>query len=129
MLQCLHEFGSVFDVFTIQTCKADGAIVGHLPREISRATKFLLDRRAKTAAKLITANNRSPLVQGGLENPCKVFFILSGTVRNHFPVDRYLEVIKTNYTEPKNEIIIGSFLVHQLLARQNHHESGHNRQR
>ena len=38
-----HDFGNVFDVFAIKTCKPDGTVVGHLPREISRAIKFLLD--------------------------------------------------------------------------------------
>ena len=42
-LDCSHDFGNVFDVFAIKTCKPDGTVVGHLPREISRATKFLLD--------------------------------------------------------------------------------------
>ena len=42
-LDCSQDFGNVFDVFAI---KPDGKVVGHLPREISRATKFLLDRGA-----------------------------------------------------------------------------------
>ena len=50
-LDCSHDFGNVFDVFAIKTCKPDGTVVGHLPREISRATKFLLD-----------TNNRLPKV-------------------------------------------------------------------
>lgn len=45
VLQCSYEFGNVFDVFVIKTCKADGTIVSHLPREISTSTKFLLDRQ------------------------------------------------------------------------------------
>ena len=45
-LDCSHDFGNVFDVFAIKTCKLDdGTVVGHLQREISRATK-LLDRGA-----------------------------------------------------------------------------------
>ena len=45
-----HDFGNVFDVFAIKTCKPDGTVVGHLPREISRATKFLLDGVAQISA-------------------------------------------------------------------------------
>ena len=67
-LDCSHDFGNVFDVFAIKTCKLDGTVVGHLPREISRATKFLLDRGAQISATLTSRDyRRSLLVQGGLE--------------------------------------------------------------
>ena len=116
VLQCLHEFGNVFDVFAIKTCKPDGTIVGHLPREISRATKFLLDRGATISANLIlTDYRRSPLVQGGLEIACKVSVKLPGSIRNQLLIDRYLELVKTLYTEPKNEVILGSFRSEQSL--------------
>ena len=49
-LNCDHKYGNAFDCFLIKTEK-DGLIVGHLPREITRATKFLLDRGVKVAAK------------------------------------------------------------------------------
>ena len=51
-----HDFGNVFDVFAIKTCKPDGTVVGHLPREISRATKFLLDGVAQISAILTSIN-------------------------------------------------------------------------
>ena len=64
-LDCSHNFGNVFDVFAIKTCKPDGTVVGHLPHEISRATKFLLDRGAQISAILTSTDyRRSPLVQG-----------------------------------------------------------------
>ena len=40
-LKCLHELGNAYDVFTIK-CTKGYMIVGHLPREISRPTKYLL---------------------------------------------------------------------------------------
>ena len=73
-LDCSHDFGNVFDVFAIKTCKFDGTVVGHLPREISRASKSLLDRGAQISATLTSADyRRSPLVQGGLEMHVKSF--------------------------------------------------------
>ena len=36
--------------FAIKTCKPDGTVAGQLPREISRATKFFLDRGAQILA-------------------------------------------------------------------------------
>ena len=40
LLFCSHEFANTFDVFEIETCTDEGNIVGHLPREISRASKI-----------------------------------------------------------------------------------------
>ena len=60
-------------MFAIKKCKSNGQIVGHLPREVSRVTKFLLYRGAVVQATLSTKHyRRSPLVQGGLKNACKV---------------------------------------------------------
>ena len=73
VLQCSHELENSFDLFDINTCKPEGQIVGNLPMEIARVTKFLLDRGAVIIATLNTTNyRRSPLVQGGLEIACKV---------------------------------------------------------
>ena len=45
--------------------------VGHLPMEISRTTKFLIDRGATVTAELTSDHyRRSPLIQGGIEIPC-----------------------------------------------------------
>ena len=66
---------------TEKTCQETNTqAVGHLPREISRATKFLIDRGAKVEA-TISSNNyrRSPFVQSGLEIPCKVSVTMPAT--------------------------------------------------
>ena len=57
--ECLN----LSDMFPIKTCRLEGGqIVGHLPIEISRPTKFLLDRGAKVTAQLTgTHYRRSPL--------------------------------------------------------------------
>ena len=61
----------------------DGVIRGHLPREISRVTKFLLDRGARMTAILTSVNyRRSPLVQGGLEIPCRVKITMANTKKS-----------------------------------------------
>ena len=115
-LDCSHDFGNVFDVFAIKTCKLDGTVVGHLPREISTVTKFLLDRDARISAILTSTDyRRYPLVQGGLEIACKVIVKLPRTVRNHLLMDRYVEIVKVNYIEPKHEVILDLFLKNRLL--------------
>ena len=65
ILNCRHEQNDVFDRFAIKTIKTDfRRTVGHLPVEIYRATKFLLDRYAKFIVKLTeTDYRRSALVQ------------------------------------------------------------------
>ena len=81
-----HETQSLFDVFAIKTSRmSDNKIVGHLPRQISRATKFLLDRGANVTARLSSTHyRRSPLFQGGLEIPCTVKGFLSCQRRSRY---------------------------------------------
>ena len=59
-LICLHDKGNPFDVFAIKACSS-GEIVGHLPREISRATKFLHYRGAEVKAE-VSANTTGVLL-------------------------------------------------------------------
>ena len=115
-LDCLHEVDNPFDVFAIKTGNSDKNITGHLPREISRVTKFLLDRGAVVYAELTSTNyRRSPLMQGGLEIQCKITVKLHATVKNHMLLDRYKQLVNELYCEPKGEVIMGSFLVNTQL--------------
>ena len=105
VLDCSHEFGNTFDMVAIKTCKSNGQIVRHLPREISRVTKFLLDRGAVVQATRSTTHyRRPPLVQGGLEIACKVSIKVPGTIKNHLLMDRYFELVRSFYTVPKIEV-------------------------
>ena len=79
--------------------------------EISRVTKFLVDRGANVSAKLTSTHyRRSPLVQGGIEIPCVVTVSMPGTVINQLLMERYKQLVETLYTEPKEEEILGTFL-------------------
>ena len=107
-LHCLQEPGNDYDVFCIKTCKPDKTSVGHLPREISRPTKFILNRGAKMVAKIESSHYwRSPLIQGGLEICCKVSPTLPGAIKNHMLLARYKELVNKLYCEPKNEVKVG----------------------
>ena len=46
VLNCHHEEDNLYDIFSIKVCKPgnDTLIVGHLPMEISRITKFILQK-------------------------------------------------------------------------------------
>ena len=111
-LCCLYDENKVFDMFAIKTLHADGrTTVGHLPREISRPTKFLLDRGAKVEAELsATHYRRSPLFQGGLEIPCLVKITMPGSIIGHLLLEEYEKMVLRVYCEPKDEIIMGKFI-------------------
>lgn len=112
LLSCHFENGNNYDMFAIKTCDEEGRMVGHLPREVSRITKFIIDRGAKVTVELLgTHYRRSPLVKGGLEIPCKVSVSMSGTCVNLLLLERYKQLTEELYLEPKEEIVLGSFLV------------------
>ena len=111
-LDCFYEEDNPFDPFAIKVCEIGKNItVGHLPREISRATKFFIDRGAAITLTLTSEHyRRSPLVQGGMEIPCVVTASIPGTCVNLLLLERYTKIIEENYSEPKEETILGSFL-------------------
>lgn len=114
-LVCSHEENNAFDIFAIKICKTDGSIVGHLPRELSRTLNFLLIRDARIFVDLTSVNyRRSPLVQGGLEIPCRVTIQMSPTQKNAQLLDRLIELVQTVYTEPTSPEIMGSFLADEI---------------
>jgi len=110
-LACFYESGNVFDPFAVKVCEENcDKTIGHLPREISRITKFILDRGAIVTVQL-TSNHyrRSPLVQGGLEIKCKIS-VKTHVTFNKKVLERYRSLVEELYTEPKDEEIIGSFI-------------------
>ena len=75
VLNCYHEKNNAFDRFAIMVCEIgkDETAVGNLPMQISRETKFFIDRGGSIIAELISDHyRRSPLIQDGIEIPCKV---------------------------------------------------------
>ena len=113
ILECLYEENNPYDVFSIKVCKSNNAqsVVGHLPMEISRITKFILQRGARVQA---TVNGkhyrRSPLIQGGLEVPCLVTVTMPRSIMNHLLIAQYEKLLGELYLEPKDEEIMRTFL-------------------
>ena len=80
----------------------DTSIIGHLPIEVSRASKFLMDRDASFTVQLTSTNyQRSLFIQGGLEIPGKVIVTMP---LNHLLLEKYKKIINDRYVGPKNEI-------------------------
>ena len=80
------------------------ALVGHLPMEVSRAPKFLIDRGANVTAQATSDHHRrSPLIQGSVEISCKVTAKISGTVINLIIMEKYTQLVQELHAEHKNE--------------------------
>ena len=102
----LHKVDTPFDAFAIKTVNSDKVVTGHLTHEISRVTKFLLNRGAVTYAELtLTHYQRSPIMQGGMEILCKVTVKLHGNVKNHMFLDWCMQHVNFLYCEPKEEVM------------------------
>ena len=92
-------------------CDTRSNIAGHLPMEISRITKVLLDRGTRIEATLRSTHyRRSPLVQDVLEIPCTIKVSMMPPQLSKKLVDRYRELVESFYFEPPDSEIIGSFL-------------------
>ena len=92
VLHCYREKNNAFGRFAIMVCEIgnDEKHVGHLPMEISRATKFFIDRGATLTAELKSDRyRRSPLIQGGMEIPCKNTAKISGSYQLAFNGEIY----------------------------------------
>ena len=110
-LVCSHEADNPFDLFSIKATNCHGVLSVHLPREISRPIKYLLDRGASVTATLTDVKYwRSPLFQGGLEIPCKVKVEMPSTVLASKLIGRHREMVTRLYTEPQQPVIMGSYL-------------------
>ena len=79
----------------MKTVTSDGMIIGHLPVEISRITKFFLDRGAVTQVELTSKHYpRSALVKGGIEIARLVRVRIPATLKNTKLVEKYLELFR-----------------------------------
>ena len=106
-----YEENNPHDLFAIKVCRIpDKTIVGHLPMEISRITKYMIARGAQIEAQLTeTHYRRSPLVQGGLEIPCSLTLRMPATVKSSELLKMYLQLYHSTYTEPQENVILGTF--------------------
>lgn len=78
----LHESDNVYDRFAITARKRlpgsplIESTVGHLPKEISRITRYIMLYGAILSVKVMDPHRRSPLVEGGLEIPVQVNVVM-----------------------------------------------------
>lgn len=79
------------------------SIVGHIPKEISRYTRYIVEHGASIDAfVLATLHRQSPLIQGGLEIPIKLVVKLTDNEINGAKLQKYRKFVDENYREPVN---------------------------
>ena len=79
--------------------------------EISRATKFLLDKGVTAFIKLYSTNYCvSQLTQRGLEIPCRVEIQMPPILKNREITDLYKSMIDLSYDSCEKDFVVGSFL-------------------
>ena len=107
VLPTIHESGNPFDRYAIAARKsllgtlAVESTVGHLPREISRLTRFIMLHGAIVVIKVTdTHHRRSPLVQGGLEIPVQVTVKMDYSPQNKDALFKYESLVEQYYKEP-----------------------------
>ena len=82
-----HYRYAIADRKRVIGCIVESA-VGHLPKEISRVTRFIMLYR------------RSPLVRGGLEIPIQVIVKMECNSQNEDALTRYEALVNQYYKEP-----------------------------
>ncbi len=103
----IHESGNPHDCYAIAARKylpGTGLLestVGHLPKEISRITRFIMMYGAIVTVKVVdTHHRRSPLVQGGLEIPIEVTISMEYQPKHKDLMAKYEELVGKYYQEP-----------------------------
>ena len=106
VLEAKQESGNAYDSFAIACTKKlpsrlTESVVGHLPKEVSRYTYYIILHGAKVTAMVIdTHHRRSPLMQGGLEIPIQVTVEMDLTEKNRQCLDKYETLVGEKYKEP-----------------------------
>ena len=94
---------SILD-FAIAAKKRIGGLesnVGHLAKEISRLTMFIMLYGAIVTVKVASVQQRkSPLVQGGLEIPVLVMVQMTFDAKKKKALTKYDKIVGENYREP-----------------------------
>lgn len=111
LLCCCFKKGNCYDRFAIKMCTENKRMVGHLPREVSWITKFIIDRGTKVKAELIGSHScRSHLAKGRSENSSKVSVSMIGTCAIFFN-KRYKQLTIEQHSKLKKEVMLGSLIV------------------
>ena len=111
ILPTIHKRSNPYDRYAIEARKSlpgtrvVESTVGHLPREISRLTRFIMQHGAIVVVKVLdTHHRRSPLVQGGLEISIELIVRMEYSPQNKDAMLKYESLVKQYYKEPVDGI-------------------------
>ena len=102
-LETIHEENNPHDRYAVAAIRKTVSrlrpvVVGHLPREISRFTRFIILHGATVKVKVSdTKHRRSPLIQGGLEIPVEVEVQMENSSENQQALSKYQTLVAENY--------------------------------
>ena len=106
VLPAVHEVSNTYDRYAIAAKKKlpgqlAPSTVGHLSKEISKFTRFIILYGATVTIKVTDVNHRrSPLIQGGLELPVEVTATMENTKKNEIAITKYRDLVTHSYREP-----------------------------
>ena len=102
-LETIHEENNPHDRYAVAAIRKTVSrlrpvVVGHLPREISMFTRFIILHGATVKVKVSdTKYRRSPLIQGGLEIPVEVEVQMENSSENQQALSKYQTLVAENY--------------------------------
>lgn len=105
-LRARHENDNAHDRYAIAAMKQlpgtiRPSVVGHLPREISRYTYYIILHGGRVTCQVIDdRHRRSPLIQGGLEIPVKVVVDMDANEKAMQALQLYETLVREYYKEP-----------------------------
>ena len=108
LLVAQQECNNPFDTYAIACIKlvtlvgiSRQQVVEHLPKEISRFTRFIVEHRAAVTVEVVDIKHiKSPLVQGGLEILIEVVVVMPFSASNKQAIDEYKRLVDNHYEEP-----------------------------
>ena len=106
VLPAKQEAGSPYNRFAIACTKKlpshlTESVVGHLPKEVSRYTYYIIVHGTKVTAMVVHINHRRlPLVQGGLEISIQFTVEMELTEENRQCLNKYETLVGEKYKEP-----------------------------
>ena len=107
-ISIVHEKRNIHDINAMAGKKTlPGTLapttIEHLPKEISRYTRYIIEHGAQVCAFVISTTHRvSPLIQGGLEIPIRVEIKLPYDEVNDSNLKKYKQLVEENYRDPVN---------------------------
>uniref|UniRef100_A0A1X7VYI2 Uncharacterized protein n=1 Tax=Amphimedon queenslandica TaxID=400682 RepID=A0A1X7VYI2_AMPQE len=93
-IHALHDGHAIAATKRLPGCLSSASIVGHLPKEISRVTRYIMEHGAVVTLKVMDIHyRRSPLVKG-LEIPVMAQVQMTSNVKNRTALDEYKVLVK-----------------------------------